>query len=32
MELKDIKDIIEAEGLEDYNLGLDHKVKAGELY
>lgn len=29
--LKDIKDIIEAEGLKDYNLGLEHKVKAGEI-
>ena len=29
--LKDIKDIIEAEGLKDYNLGLEHKVKAEEI-
>lgn len=31
MKLEEVKEIIKAEGLEDYNIRLDHEIEAGEI-
>ena len=31
MRLDEVKEIIRSEGLEDYNINLDHKIEAGEI-
>ena len=31
MRLEEVKEIIRAEGLEDYNINLDHEIEAGEI-
>ena len=31
MRLEEVKEIIRSEGLEDYNINLDHEIEAGEI-
>ena len=31
MRLEEVKEIIKSEGLEDYNINLDHEIEAGEI-
>ncbi|MBQ8329742.1 MAG: hypothetical protein IJX83_09015 [Lachnospiraceae bacterium] len=31
MRLEEVKKIIRSEGLEDYNINLDHEIEAGEI-
>lgn len=31
MRLEEVKEIIRLEGLEDYNINLDHEIEAGEI-
>ena len=31
MRLEEVKEIIRAEGLEGYNINLDHEIEAGEI-